>query len=88
MNGLPFSSWDVVDAVWLAAVDGRWLSRRGLVHKTRFNEEEIAAALRFLVKYGFAESSPAKEKRFRMITHGPSPSEAVNLLRAVAIESG
>jgi hypothetical protein len=46
------------------------------------------AALHFLVKYGFAESSTAGEERFRMITHGPSPSEAANLLRAVAIESG
>jgi hypothetical protein len=83
-----FPRCDIVDGVWRAAADGRWRSQRGLVHKTRFNEEEIAAALRFLVKYGFAESSPAKEKRFRMITHGPSPFEAANLLRAVAIESG
>jgi hypothetical protein len=87
-DGLPFSSCDVVDGVWLAAADGRWLSQRGLVHKTRFKEEEIVAALHFLVKYGFAESSTAGEKRFRMITHGPSPSEAVNLLRAVAVECG
>jgi len=78
----------VVDGVWLAAADGRWRSYRDLVHKTRFKEEEIAAALRFLVKYGFAESSPAGEKRFRMITQGPSPFEAANLLRAIANESG
>jgi hypothetical protein len=87
-NGLPFSSCDIIDGVWLAAADGRWLSESGLVHKTRFKEEEIVAALHFLVKYGFAESSTAGEKRFRMITHGPSPFEAVNLLRAVAIECG
>jgi hypothetical protein len=87
-NGLPFSSCDVVDGIWLAAADGRWRSQRGLVHKTRFKEEEIVAALHFLVKYGFAESSTTGEKRFRMITHGPSPIEAVNLLRAVAIECG
>jgi hypothetical protein len=40
------------------------------------------AALRFLVKYGFAESSTAKEGRFRMITHGPSPAEAAKVLWA------
>jgi len=51
-------------------------------------EEEIAAALRFLVKYGFAESSSAEEGRYRMITRGPSPFDAANLLRAVANESG
>ena len=87
-NGCIFPRCDVVDGVWLAAADGRWRSRRGLVHKTRFKEEEITAAIHFLVKYGFAESSTAGEKRFRMITHGPSPFEAVNLLRAVAIECG
>ena len=87
-NGQPFSSLDVVDGVWLAAADGRWRSQRGLVHKTRFKEEEITAALHFLVKYGFAEWTTEGEKRFRMITNGPSPFEAVNLLRTVAIESG
>jgi hypothetical protein len=87
-NGQPFSSLDVVDGVWLAAADGRWRSQRGLVHKTRFKEEEITAALHFLVKYGFAEWTTEGEKRFRIITNGPSPFEAVNLLRTVAIESG
>jgi hypothetical protein len=79
---------DVVDGVWLAAADGRWCSQRDLVHKTRFNEEEIAAALRFLVKYGFAEFSSAEEERFRMITYAPSPLETASLLCAVAIECG
>jgi len=78
----------VVDGVWLAAADGRWRSQRDLVHKTTFKEEEIAAALCFLVKYGFAESSYAEEEMYRMITHAPSPFEAANLLRAVAYESG
>jgi hypothetical protein len=82
-----FPRYDVVDWVWLAAADGRWRSQHGVAQKSRFNEEEIAAALHFLVRYGFAESSPAEEKRFRMITHGPSPFEAANLLRAVAMES-
>jgi hypothetical protein len=87
-NGCIFPRCDVVDGVWLAAADGRWRSQRGLVQKTRFEEEEITTALHFLVKYGFAESSTTGERRFRIITHGPSPFEAVNLLRTVAIESG
>jgi hypothetical protein len=77
---------EVVDWVWVAAAGGRWHSQRDLVHRTGFNEEEIVAALRFLVKYGFAESSFAEEERYRMITHAPSPSEAANLLRVVASE--
>jgi hypothetical protein len=83
-----FPRYEVVDRVWLAAADGRGRSQRDLVHKTRFKEEEIAAALRFLVKYDFAESSSAEEERYRMITHAPSPFEAANLLRAFANESG
>jgi hypothetical protein len=83
-----FPRCEVVDWVWLAAADGRWRSQRDLVHKTRFKEEEIAAALRFLVKYGFAESSYAEEERYRMIAHAPSPFEAANLLRAFANEYG
>jgi len=74
---------DVVDRVWLAAADGRWHSRRGLVQQTRFETDEISAALRFLVKYGFAEPSNAGERRFRMITDGPSPSETAKILQAV-----
>ena len=73
----------VIDRVWLVASDGRWHSRRDLVQQTRFDGEEIKAALRFLVKYGFAESSIAGQEKFRMITDGPSPMEAANLLRAV-----
>jgi hypothetical protein len=83
-----FPRCEIVDWVWLAAADGRWRSQRDLVSKTRFKEEEIAAALRFLVKYGFAELSSAEEERYRMITDAPSPFEAANLLRAVAYESG
>jgi hypothetical protein len=41
------------------------------------------AALRFLVKHGFAEPSTAKEGRFKMITDGPSPAEAAKILCAL-----
>ena len=77
---------DVIDRVWLVAGDGRWYSRAGLIERTRFEAEEVAAALHFLVRYGFAESSTAGEERFRMITDGPSPMEAANLLHFVEIE--
>jgi len=74
---------DVIDRVWLVAVDGRWHYRRGLAQQTQLDGEEIMAALRFLLKYGFAESSTAVEGRFRTITDGPSPSETANILQAV-----
>jgi DNA-binding IclR family transcriptional regulator len=81
--GLPRS--EVVNAVWLAARDGRWCSLRALAQKTRIKEEEITAALRFLVRYGFAETLGESAVRFRMVRHGPSPFEAANLLRAIEI---
>jgi len=74
---------DVIDRVWLVAADGRWHTRRGLAQQTQLDGEEIMAALRFLLKYGFAESSTAVEGRFRTITDGPSPSETPNILQAV-----
>jgi hypothetical protein len=40
----------VIDRVWLVASDGRWHSRRDLVQQTRFDGEEIKAALRFLME--------------------------------------
>jgi len=73
---------DVVDRVWLAAADGRWHSQRGLVQQTRFEGEEVTAALHFLVKYGFAESSVLGRESYRMITDGPSPAEAAKVLWA------
>ena len=74
---------DVIDRVWMVAADGRWHSRRGLAQKTQLDREEVMAALRFLVKHGFAESSTAKEGKFRMITDGPSPAEAAKILWAL-----
>jgi hypothetical protein len=73
----------VIDRVWLVAADGRWHSLRGLAQQTQLDGEEIMAALRFLVKHGFAESSTAKERRFKMITDGPSPAEAAKILWAL-----
>jgi len=77
---------DMIDRVWMIAADGRWHSRRGLAHQTQLDGEEIMAALRFLVKYGFAESSTAKEERYRIIPGGPSPAEAAKVLWALGKE--
>jgi hypothetical protein len=73
----------MIDRVWTVAADGRWHSLRGLARQTQLDGEKIMAALRFLVKHGFAESSTAKEGKFRMITDGPSPAEAAKILWAL-----
>ena len=77
----------VIDRIWSIAADGRWHSRRSLVDQIPVKPTEVVAALDFLVKYGFAKSSTAGGKKFRMITRGPSPMEAANLLRAVQIDA-
>ena len=69
----------VVDRVWQAAADGRWHSRRSLVQRTRFEGEEVMAALHFLVKYELAESSVLGGESYRMIIDGPSPDEAAKI---------
>jgi hypothetical protein len=74
---------DVIDRVWSVASDGQWHSRRTLVSQIAFAASEITAAVSFLVKYGFAESSGVGEERFKIFTTGPSPKEAASLLGVV-----
>ena len=75
----------VVDAVWAAANDGRWHTRRRIAEELPFDAEEVTAALDFLVRYGFAESRLVGEKRFRMIMGSPSPMEAADMLRFLGL---
>jgi len=76
-----FTRADVIGTVWNAAADGEWHLRRSLIDHISFEPEEILAALDFLVKYGFAQSATLEEEAFRMITNGPSPMEAAEILR-------
>jgi hypothetical protein len=79
---------DAIEVVWYALADGRWHSRRSIIKRIpALRSTEVIAALDFLMKYGFVESSTAEQERLRMITDGPSPMEAVDLLRAVGIET-
>ena len=62
-----FSPAGVVDAVWAAANDGRWHTRRRIAEELPFDAEEVTAALDFLVRYGFAQPSPPDGKRFKIV---------------------
>jgi hypothetical protein len=79
----PSTLADVIDTVWATAADGNWHLRRTLVDKLSFRPEEIQAALDFLQKYGFAQSSTIGEEAFRMIKEGPSPMEATKILQTL-----
>jgi len=45
------------------------------VKRPRFRAEEVATALEFLVKYGFAKSSDARGTRFRVVGGSPAPRD-------------
>lgn len=69
----------VVDELWFLTRDGRWHTRRDLAGESSFEPEAVNAALRFLVKYGFAESSGGAEMMIK-VTGGPSPNEVASVL--------
>ena len=76
----------VVDELWFLTRDGRWHTRRDLASESSFEPEAVNAALGFLVKYGFAQSSGGAEMTIRSIG-GPSPSEVARMLSVLAFDS-
>lgn len=79
---------DAIEMVWSVSADGRWHSRRSIIERLPPSKStEVIAAIDFLVKYGFAQSSAGKYEKVRMITDGPSPTEALRLLRIVGAQS-
>jgi hypothetical protein len=77
----------VVDELWILTKDGRWHSRSCLAKKSSFEAEAVNAALGFLVKYGFAQSSGGADMRIRL-TGGPSPNEVARALWVLAYDNG
>jgi hypothetical protein len=76
----------VVDELWLLTRDGRWHTKRDLTRKSSFKPEAVNAALGFLVKYGFAQSSGQAEMMIR-VTGGPSPNDVASVLSHLALGS-
>jgi hypothetical protein len=74
----------LVDAVWAAAKDGRWYTIRDLAKRVPGSGASLVNAVRFLLKYGFAEVSPSGGERFRMIDGCPPPSKVADGLRSIA----
>ena len=76
---------NVVDEVWSMTSDGRWHSRKALARKSAFKPSTVNAALGFLVKYGFIQSSGGARIRVRVV-RGPSPKEVASMLLGVAFD--
>jgi hypothetical protein len=79
---------DAIAKVWSTLADGRWHSRRSIIKRIKaLRSPQVIAALDFLTRYGFVESSTADQERLRMVTDGLSPMEAARLLRIVGLET-
>jgi len=76
---------NVVDEVWSITSDGKWHSRKTLARKSAFKPSRVNAALGFLVKYGFVQSSRGGEIRVKAVA-GPSPKEVASVLLGVVFD--
>jgi hypothetical protein len=75
----------VVDELWFLTMDGRWHTRQDLAGESSFEPEAVNAALRFLVKYGFAQSLGEAEERIRR-NDCPSPEEVAGMLASLVFD--
>ena len=74
-------SLDMIDLVWSLMREGEFYSPADLANIVGQPTDTIVRILEFLARYKFAERMTKRELIFRKIPTGPSPSEAVKVLR-------
>jgi hypothetical protein len=74
---------DTVDLVWSLMRHGEFYSPADLANTLGQPTDTIARILEFLATYKFAERMTKRELIYRKIPTGPSPSEAVKILRVL-----
>jgi predicted transcriptional regulator len=74
-------SLDMIDLVWSLMRDGEFYSPADLANTLGQPTDTIVRILEFLARYKFAERMTKRELIFRKIPTGPSPNEAVKILR-------
>jgi hypothetical protein len=74
-------SLETVDLVWSLMRDGELYSPADLANTLGQPIDMIVRILEFLTKYKFTECVTKRELIFRKIPTGPSPAEAVTILR-------
>jgi hypothetical protein len=74
-------SLETVDLVWSLMRDGELYSPADLANTLGQPIDTIVRILEFLAKYKFTECVTKRELIFRKIPTGPSPAEAVTILR-------
>jgi hypothetical protein len=72
---------DMVDLVWSQMRDGEFYSPGDLANTLGQPTDMITRTLEFLARYKFIERMTKHELIFRKIPTGPSPGEAVRILR-------
>lgn len=78
------SGIDVIQRVWLVGRDRGWHSPEELAEMLPLNTRIVEAALDFLVKYGFAETSGGTARKVRINPFTPSPCELARFVRSIA----
>jgi hypothetical protein len=76
-------SLDIIDLVWSLMRDGEFYSPADLANTLGQPTDTIVRILEFLARYKFAERMTKRELIFRKIPTGPSPGEAVKILRTL-----
>lgn|GEM_PF-2813315 len=75
---------NVIDELWLMTGDGRWHTQGSLARDSSFNPDMVWEGLRFLVKYGFAQSCDGAVTSVRRAI-GPSPRETALILNGFEV---
>ena len=70
-----------VDLVWSLMRDGELYTPEDLANTIGQPTDTIVRILEFLTRYKFAERMTRRELIFRKIQTGPSPNEAMKILR-------
>jgi predicted transcriptional regulator len=74
-------SIDMVDLMWHLMRDGEFYSPEDLANTLGQPTDTIVRILEFLARYKFIERMTKRELIFRKSPTGPSPNEAVKILR-------
>jgi len=66
--------------------DGKWHSVDEIARSLNLSPQLVRKVVRFLAKYGLAESRVFAEKKFRWLKHGPGLVQALAIVRTVSLE--
>lgn len=66
--------------------DGRWHSEEEMARALNLSPRLVNKVIRFLAKYGLAESRVFAEKKFRWLKGAPGLLEVLVIVRAASLE--